>query len=140
MKRYLLSLAAVAAIGLAVQAQAQESVPLPLPAAVAATPSPLPSATPYWYGATYNPAMAWHGYYYDACWNMPYALVVPPTVGRQCELSWGVPSSRVSPISYRFRRAFPGPAPYDPSAFQPTPRWPSDTGQFGVYYVRGPRG
>ena len=27
---------------------------------------------------------------------------------------------------------------YAPNRFLPTPNWPSDTQQFGVYYIRGP--
>ena len=38
-------------------------------------------------------ASSWHGYYYDAAWGMPVALVVPPGVHTQANLSWGVPSS-----------------------------------------------
>ncbi len=83
-------------------------------------------------------ASSWHGYYYDAAWGMPGALVVPPGVHTQANLSWGVPSSRTDPIYFQFSRAWPGPGNYDRSAFLPTPPWPSDTTQFGVYYVRGP--
>jgi hypothetical protein len=81
---------------------------------------------------------SWHGYYYDAAWGMPVALVVPPLVRKETNLGWGVPSAREDRIYARFRRGWPGPGNYDRSAFLPAPPWPSDTTQCGVYYVRGP--
>ena len=80
----------------------------------------------------------WHGMYYDSEWNMPLALVVPPTAENQIKYSWGVGSSRVVPIEHQFGRSYPGYGVYDRGNFRPTPAWPSDTDQFGVYYVRGP--
>jgi hypothetical protein len=80
----------------------------------------------------------WHGMYYDSSWNMPLALVVPPTAENQYKYSWGVGSSRVVPIEHQFGRSYPGPGVYNRANFRPTPAWPSDTDQFGVYYVRGP--
>jgi hypothetical protein len=81
---------------------------------------------------------AWHGDYYDATWGMPVPLVVPPKAESQVKYSWGVGSTRVVPIEHQFGRAYPGPGGYGSGAFRPTPAWPSDTDQFGVYYVRGP--
>ncbi len=81
---------------------------------------------------------AWHGYYYDPAWGMPVALLVPPTCHQQTDLSWGTSSARRSYVYAQFRQGWPGPGIYDRSAFRPTPAWPSDTTQFGVYYVRGP--
>jgi hypothetical protein len=80
----------------------------------------------------------WHDMYYSAEWNMPVALVVPPRAENQMKYSWGVGSSRVVPIEHQFGRNYPGPGSYNRSNFRPTPTWPSDTDQFGVYYVRGP--
>jgi hypothetical protein len=80
----------------------------------------------------------WHDSYYDASWNMPLALVVPPRAENQVKYSWGVGSSRVVPIEHQFERNYPGPGYYNRSLFRPAPAWPSDTDQFGVYYVRGP--
>jgi hypothetical protein len=80
----------------------------------------------------------WQAGYYQAEWNMPLALVVPPTAENQKKYSWGVGGSRVVPIEHQFQRNFPGGAVYDRANFRPTPAWPSDTDQFGVYYVRGP--
>lgn len=80
----------------------------------------------------------WHGGYYHSAWGMPVALVVPPTAERQTNWGWGVGNTRCTPIDHQFHRNYPGPVTYDARGFRPTPRWPSDTSQFGVYYVRGP--
>lgn len=81
----------------------------------------------------------WHGNYYHGAYGAPVALVVPPVAGRQTDYHWGVAGYRTSPIYPQFGRGYPG---YyvsgSPAYFLPTPRWPSDTNQFGVYYVRGP--
>jgi hypothetical protein len=80
----------------------------------------------------------WHDMYYAAEWNMPLALVVPPRAENQMKYSWGVGSSRVVPIEHQFGRNYPGSSAYNRANYRPTPAWPSDTDQFGVYYVRGP--
>ncbi len=80
----------------------------------------------------------WHGGYYNTSWGMPVALVVPPYAEAQFSWGWGVGNTRVSPICPQFHRNWPGPAGYNRGAFRPTPRWPSDTDQFGVYYVHSP--
>jgi hypothetical protein len=49
-----------------------------------------------------------------------------------------VANTRITPIYHQFTRQFPGYG-YDGGVpFYGTPAWPSDTRQFGVYYVRGP--
>ncbi|MGD0516136.1 MAG: hypothetical protein ABSA26_01255 [Thermoguttaceae bacterium] len=80
----------------------------------------------------------WHGDYYDAAWGVPVALVVPPTAENQTKMGWGVGNTRVVPIEHQFQRNYPGEGIFSRSWFQPTPHWPSDTDQFGVYYIRGP--
>lgn len=88
----------------------------------------------------------WYSNYYDAAWGMPVALVVPPTAEYQSHYGSGVGTYRVTPINHQFQASMPGPqfqvgpspSVYNPQEFQPTPPWPSDTDQFGVYYVRGP--
>ena len=80
----------------------------------------------------------WHGNYYEPAWGMPVALVVPPKAEVQTNYSWGVGGYRVTPIYHQFERNYAAPGPYDPARFRATPPWPSDTNQFGVYYVRGP--
>ncbi|HEY2761278.1 MAG TPA: hypothetical protein VGI75_11055 [Pirellulales bacterium] len=81
--------------------------------------------------------LPWHNGYYDPAWGEPYALVVPPTAEFQANYGWGVCGTRVSPIYHQFGRPFPG-FGVGGGAFRPTPLNPSDTQQFGVYYVRGP--
>ncbi|MBN2218152.1 MAG: hypothetical protein JW719_12330 [Pirellulales bacterium] len=81
---------------------------------------------------------SWNTGYYSAEWGMPIALVVPPTAERQVNWGWGVGNTRVTPIYHQFRRNYPGPCQYHGGMYRPTPAWPSDTSQFGVYYVRGP--
>jgi len=80
----------------------------------------------------------WNMCYYNPAWGMPVALVVPPTAEVQTHWGWGVGNTRITPICSRFKRDYPGDGVYDRSFFAPTPPWPSDTDQFGVYYVRGP--
>ena len=80
----------------------------------------------------------WHAGYYDAAWGMPVALVVPPTADYQTNWGWGVGNTRVTPIFPQFGRNYPGPGYYQPGTLWPKPPWPSDTLQFGTYYVRGP--
>ena len=82
--------------------------------------------------------MPWHGAYYDPAWGVPVALVVPPTAEFQSNYSWGVCGTRTSRIYHQFGRNYPGGEGTGP--FYPTPYWPNDTQQFGVYYVRGPWG
>jgi hypothetical protein len=81
----------------------------------------------------------WHGAYYDAAWGVPVALVVPPTAENQAKMGWGVGNTRSVPIEHQFGRDYPGPGSLSRLWFKPTPRWPSDTDQFGDYYIRGPR-
>jgi len=85
--------------------------------------------------AMYTP---WEAGYYSAEWGMPLALVVPPTAERHVEWGWGVGNTRVTPIWHQFHRNYPGPCVYRCGAYCPTPAGPSDTLQYGVYYVRGP--
>ncbi|HLA85359.1 MAG TPA: hypothetical protein VJL29_11240 [Thermoguttaceae bacterium] len=84
------------------------------------------------------PYTSWTSGYYSAAWGMPVALVVPPTAERQMNWGWGVGNSRVTTIWPQFHRNYPGPYQYDCRTQRPTPLWPSDTTQFGTYYVRGP--
>jgi hypothetical protein len=81
----------------------------------------------------------WHGRYYSVQYGQPVALVVPPTAELQTDYGWGVCSSRMTRIDHQFQRPWPdgfwSPFGY---GFFAAPQWPSDTRQFGVYYVRGP--
>ena len=79
----------------------------------------------------------WNRNYAYTDYGQPVALVVPPTANLQTNYGWGVASSRISRIDHQFQRNFPGYGTFG-GPFRPTPIWPSDTSQFGVYYVRGP--
>ena len=101
----------------------------------------LPYGSPYRVGRRAQAALAypWHCNYYHTEWGSPVALVVPPTAERQYSMGWGVGNTRLTRIHHQFGRPYPGEFSGDVGRqFQATPNWPSDTSQFGVYYVRGP--
>jgi hypothetical protein len=79
----------------------------------------------------------WNRNYAHTEYGQPVSLVVPPTANLQTNYGWGVASSRISRIEHQFQRNYPGSGTFG-GPFRPTPIWPSDTTQFGVYYVRGP--
>jgi hypothetical protein len=79
----------------------------------------------------------WNRNYAYTDFGAPTALVVPPTVQLQTNYGWGVASSRISRVDHQFQRNFPGYGQFGGGA-RPTPVWPSDTTQFGVYPVRAP--
>ncbi|MGA2258257.1 MAG: hypothetical protein ABSG53_26625 [Thermoguttaceae bacterium] len=82
----------------------------------------------------------WNTNYYDPAWGMPEALVVPPRVRWQSNYAWGVGGSRVDRIGARYQAEVPGPeSAYNQRDYRPAPPQPTDTQQFGVNYVRGPR-
>jgi len=134
--RLLLAAAALAALGgPSAWAQGVESLPAPQGSYYG------PSGGGYEAGPMYgNPLTygGWHtGYYYTA-WGRPVSLVVPPTATTQTDYGWGIGNTRVTPIRPQFLGPYNG-YPYEGfPGFQPTPYWPSDTLQFGVYYIRAP--
>ena len=79
----------------------------------------------------------WNRNYAYTDFGAPTALVVPPTAQLQTNYGWGVASSRISRIDHQFQRNFPGYGQFG-GPFRPTPLWPSDTTQFGIYPVRAP--
>ncbi len=81
---------------------------------------------------------SWHDYYYDPAWGMPVAVVVPPRAKAQTAWGWGVGNTRVTGIPHQFQPGYPAQGFYYRNLYQPTPPWPSDTTQFGYYYIRGP--
>lgn len=113
MRPHLIALAALAAVAIAAVAEAGGPVMWPL-----------------YRAQNYN----WHGNYAHTQHGVPVALVVPPTAQLQTNYGWGVGSSRVSRIDHQFGRNYAGPGAAGP--YQPTPVWPQDTTQFGVYHVR----
>jgi len=90
------------------------------------------------WGERYARTMPWHGMYYYQPWGAPVALVVPPTSNMQTSMGWGVTQTEMRPIYHQFARPYPGDTAGTGVGFLGTPRWPSHTDQFGVYYVRGP--
>jgi hypothetical protein len=91
-----------------------------------------------WSCCTNGYQTGWHGGYYHAAWGMPVAVVVPPTAEVHTDWGWGVGNTRITPNCPQFTRNYPGPHRYQGNQYRPTPPWPSDTNQFGAYYVRGP--
>jgi len=82
----------------------------------------------------------WNTSYYDPAWGMPLAVVVPPTARWQSNYAWGVGGSRLDRVGAKYQAEVPGPASaYNQRNYLPAPPQPSDTQQFGVNYVRGPR-
>ena len=79
----------------------------------------------------------WNRNYAYTDYGAPTALVVPPTVQLQTNYGWGVASSRISRVDHQFQRNYPGEGQFG-GPFRPTPVWPSDTTQFGIYPVRAP--
>jgi len=80
----------------------------------------------------------WHAQYNHTMWGQPVALVVPPTARSQTHWGWGVTGTRTTPIYHQFGRSYSAYYQEEPGPLGATPRWPSDTSQFGVYYIRGP--
>jgi len=81
----------------------------------------------------------WHGRYYNVQAGQPVAVVIPPTAELTTDYSWGSVSSRMTRNDHQFQRPWPGyPGRWTPYGFLPTPGYPSDTAQFGYYYIRGP--
>lgn len=77
----------------------------------------------------------WHGQHYYLQTGQPTALVVPPNVTMQTNYSWGVSQNTMTPIYHQYGAAA---MPSSGGIFYATPRWPSNTSQFGIYPVRAP--
>ncbi|MFV1966739.1 MAG: hypothetical protein ACC628_15045 [Pirellulaceae bacterium] len=82
--------------------------------------------------------MPWHGSYYNTARGAPISLVVPPTAHMQVNWGWGVSQSTMTPIYHQYYHHVPGDIGSSGYPFQATPQRPSNTNQFGVYYVRAP--
>lgn len=83
-------------------------------------------------------ASPWHGGYYHTGWGRPVPLVVPPNASWQFQYGWGIGNTRLVRIDPQFQGPQEG-YPFDSQeTWHPQPFWPSDTQQFGVYYIRGP--
>jgi hypothetical protein len=79
----------------------------------------------------------WHGRWYNVQYGMPVAVVIPPTAELTTDYAWGSVASRMTRNDHQFQRPWPNGA-WTPYGFLPTPAWPSNTRQFGYYYIRGP--
>ena len=82
--------------------------------------------------------MSWHADYTNTVRGVPISLVVPPTAHMQTNWSWGVSQDTMVPIYHQYRRPYPGAIQTGGFQWNSTPRWPSHTSQFGVYYLRAP--
>jgi len=82
--------------------------------------------------------MSWHADYYNTVRGVPISLVVPPTAHMQTNWGWGVSQDTVTPIYHQFRRPYPGEIQVGGFQRNSTPRQPSHSSQFGVYYIRAP--
>ena len=80
----------------------------------------------------------WHGQYYNPNYGQPIAIVVPPNANTMRSQGWGVASSQMMPLHSQFGTAYPGSVTGAASRFYSRPAMPSNTRQFGYYYVRGP--
>jgi hypothetical protein len=49
-----------------------------------------------------------------------------------------VGNTQISRLWNQFHPDYPGVDMSNPQGFRTTPKWPSSTDQFGVYYIRGP--
>jgi hypothetical protein len=102
-----------------------------------------PWARADWIAAQEAAMRSWHAGYYHTQWGAPLALVAPPQARMQTRWGWGVAQSTMLPLYHQYKRPYPGSVNGDEGGagsgpLLPTPRWPSHTDQFGVYYVRGP--
>ena len=84
----------------------------------------------------FNARVPWSAPYAHTQWGSPVALVLPPISYFQTDYSWGAARTRSTPSYHQFAR--PVAVPGGGMTYSPTPIWPSDTNQFGVYGVRGP--
>ena len=94
--------------------------------------------TSYGGDASYPGRSTWHSGYYHVMWGKPLALVLPPTLTHQTNWGWGVGNTRVTPIYPQYSGPMMSNGYGGGEAYRPTPFYPSDTLQFGVYYIRGP--
>ncbi|MDA1179514.1 MAG: hypothetical protein O2931_12025 [Planctomycetota bacterium] len=84
----------------------------------------------------FNARVPWSDPYAHTQWGSPVALVLPPNSNFQTDYSRGVARTRMTPVYHQFGR--PIATPGGGATYSPTPIWPSDTNQFGVYGVRAP--
>jgi hypothetical protein len=116
-------------------------VALALVALASATRAQAFDETHHGHNARYRASLRpWHGRYYNVQYGQAVSVVVPPTAELTTDYGWGSVSSRMTRNDHQFQRPWPGPVGgrWTPYGFLPTPQIPSDTRQFGYYYIRGP--
>ena len=67
-----------------------------------------------------------------------HTVVVPPNVNMMRSQGWGVCGSQMMPLYSQYGTAYPGAVAGSPVRFLTRPAAPSNTQQFGYYYIRGP--
>ena len=80
----------------------------------------------------------WHGQYANPNYARPVAVVVPPNANMMRSLGWGVCGSQMMPLYSQYGTAYPGAVTASSIRFLSRPVAPSNTQQFGYYYIRGP--
>lgn len=80
----------------------------------------------------------WHGQYANPNYGQPLAIVVPPNANMMRSQGWGVCGSQMVPLYNQYGTAYPGTVTGSSTRFLSRPAAPSNTRQFGYYYVRGP--
>jgi hypothetical protein len=80
----------------------------------------------------------WHGQYAHPNYARPLAIVVPPNANMMRSQGWGVCGSQMMPLYSQYGTAYPGAVAGNPLHFLTRPAAPSNTQQFGYYYIRGP--
>ncbi|MDA7978217.1 MAG: hypothetical protein MPJ50_05540 [Pirellulales bacterium] len=90
-----------------------------------------------WGYVDYPSNSQWHAGYADAAWGRPMPLVIPPNAQYQTVYGWGIGATQVVPNYAQFSGPTYG-GGYWGGPYHQAPRWPWDTRQLGVYYVRGP--
>ncbi len=103
----------------------------------AVTGAPIEAAAAQFGGYPYSGG--WHAGYQHPMYGRPLALVVPPVSHYQTIYSWGIGTTQMTPIYPQYGGPGYG-TPFGDASGQylMPPYWPSDTRQFGVYYIRGP--
>ena len=105
-------------------------------AAASSAPDAPPAFVPF---GGYPYSRAWHAGYQHPMYGRPVALVVPPVSHYQTIYGWGIATTQMTPIYPQYGGPGYGtPAPDVGGHYLLPPYWPSDTRQFGVYYIRGP--
>ena len=80
----------------------------------------------------------WNGNFMHQAYGAPVALVVPPNANTSRQYGWGVSQSIIMPLGHQYNLVYPGANVSGYGPYHATPRWPQNSSQFGVYYLRAP--